>query len=245
MSALKRSLSALLATPSAAPTVKRTKRMAKYPLYRSMTRHNATMSTRRRIIQNIAIDPSLGWKVNASNGYPDIMLAPALSSCSFWAASAIAYQPVLPGATDFTNLYDQYRIKKVNVELWYSANDSIVSQPTFPLPLVHVMNDYNSTASQSLDAYLEHPELKTYQLGKEKRISWSFVPRTRGDVLTDNAILSSSANNRAGLWIDTSSANIQYLGVRFYIDFLGIATAVNLGSVQFIVTYDMEFRYVK
>lgn len=194
----------------------------------------------RRLQQTATVNGSLGW----GSAY-DTTIAPALSSCSFWQAGIIAYQPTLPNVSEFTNLYDQYRIRKVHVEVFCTASEHGISTPTIGLPILHVINDYNTVGSLAITDYEQYPDMKTYMLGMGKRIKWSFVPRTRGDVITDNNLTSSSAASHALEWIDTSSANISYLGTHFYVNPCGLTTNTNLFNMTVIVTYDLEFRMVK
>lgn len=195
----------------------------------------------RQLQQIMTVTQNGGW---ANAGF-DMCILPSIGQCDIVISGTLVFQPVLPNASDFTNLFDQYRITKVHCEIIYSGNDVNATTPTYVLPAVHIMNDYNSTGSLSLVDYEQHPELITRQLGVGKRIAWSFVPRTRGDLLTNSGVTSASANNKPYQWIDTTSPNIQMLGTRAYFNNFNRNVVTDIGSVILTIRYDMEFKFVK
>jgi len=201
--------------------------------------------TRRSLVQNIGINQSLGWAAGGGTGSRDLTIQTALTSACFWLGGSIIFNPVLPSVGEFTALFDHYRIDRINVQAIFSNNESGVNAPNTVLPILHIMTDYNSVNSQTQAEYLQHPEMRSYQLGTGKTIRWSYVPRSRGDLLTDGEIVSTSANSKARQWIDTSSPQVSHLGLRMYLDTIGKTNDVDIGNVQIIVTYELSFRSVK
>lgn len=214
----------------------------KMRIYRAPRSYTPSVYRFKRQIQvPIAVNQSTGF---FGSGF-DIAIVPNLSTCDFRINGVLVFSPTLPSVTEFTTLFDQYRIKKINVRVIFSNNESGTSSPTTVLPVVHQCNDYNSLGQLLLADYQQYPNLKTWQLGKDSNISWSFVPHVRGDVLGVGGALSSSANNFPCPWLDCSSADIQMLGSRFYLNNLGRNTNVDLGSCLFLLDYDLEFKFVK
>lgn len=195
---------------------------------------------RRRTMQNVPITLNAGW---GGVGY-DMTLQPNLSFLDVTVSGTTAYSPSLPNVTEFTNLFDQYRIKKVVYRLWASLNNSN-SLTNLPNPLVHIVNDYNSNGSFALTDIEQHPDMKTYQLGTNKPITWSVTPHVRADVLTITGITSSSAWNVKHPWIDTTSTNINHLGTRLYLNNQGRNTATDIGTMTIEAIYYVEFKNVK
>lgn len=208
----------------------------------SMKRFNTTTIT-RSITQSGGVNLQNGWTGGVASGY-DITIEPTLQNCSFIVAGTTAYQPVMPNVTELTNLYDQYRIKRVYIEVWCSATEHGTGTPTAGLPLIHYANDYNSTGAFNINDILQYPDMKTRQLGGVKPIKWSFVPRIRSDVLTQGGLLSTSALNTTG-WIDTTSASVAHLGTKILINPQGLSTNISIGQMTIVVRYDIEFRFVK
>lgn len=113
------------------------------------------------------------------------------------------------------------------------------------LPVVHICNDYNDSSSKTLADYQQYPDLKTYQLGNDTDISWSFVPSTRSDVLDQGGLLSTSAASAPLRWLDTASPNVLHYGTRVYLNNLGRNTNVDIGTVLLMVSYDIECKMVR
>lgn len=204
---------------------------------------NNTTTIRRTLMQSAAINLSTGWTGGVSSGY-DICIAPTLINTSFIVAGTTAFQPVVPNVSELVNLFDEYRLKRMHYTFFFSSNSAATNTPANCLPILHIANDYDSAAAFSLSDILQYPEMYTYQLGKEKRISWSMTPRVKSDVLTQGGLLSSSALLSTG-WLATSSGSIEYLGTRVYINTQGRTTNVDVGSLTIQVTYDIELRRVK
>lgn len=218
------------------------RRKTKYRLYRAPKSRNPGVYRFKRSLQ-------LTTTVNQSTGYfgagYDMCILPSLNQCDFRINGVLVFSPTLPNVTEFTGLFDQYKITKVSVRVIFSGNSSDPVTPTLCLPVVHQVNDYNSTGALTLSDYQEYPEMKTHQLGQDKRIAWSFVPHVRGDLLTIGGVLSSSANNMPCPWIDCTSSTIQMLGTRLFLNNLGRNTNQDIGSIMFLVDYHMEFKFVR
>lgn len=196
-----------------------------------------TYSFQRTIQQTLPMNQATGW---GSTGSFALTLAPCLSSLDVFAGGTLLYQPVMPGLTDFTNLFDQYKVTSIRYELYYSCNDNQLPS-TNSLPMVHVVNDYNDTSGFTLGDIQQYPNMYTFQLGKEKPIVWYLQPRVRLDVLTNTGVTSSSAFNTTG-WIDTSSPSIQMLGTKIWLNTMGRTANVDIGNVVLIATYNIEFK---
>jgi len=196
---------------------------------------------KRQIQVSMTVNQSTGF---FGAGY-DLGIYPSLNQCDIRINGVLVFSPTLPNVTEFTNLFDMYKIVKVGVRAMFSGNSSEPASPTLCLPVVHQMNDYNSQGAMTIADYGEHPELKTWQLGQDRNISWSFQPRVRGDLLTIGGVLSSSADNKACPWIDTSTSTIQMLGTRFFLNNLGRNTNQDIGNILFLIDYYMEFKFVR
>lgn len=173
-------------------------------------------------------------------------IAPSLAACDFYIGGSLTIAPNVPNASEFTNLFDLYRIKKITVEIFTSFTDNLAVSPgVISMPVVHIANDYNSTGSYALSDILQYPQMHTYQLGA-KPIKWSFYPHVRADVLTDITIpTSSSAMQEISPWLDTSSSNILHLGCMIYMNTMGYTSSTNIGTATMLIHYDFEFKNVK
>lgn len=207
--------------------------------------------TRRTIQQVIAVGnySNTGWVTGTNIAYPDLCMTHALSATSMWINNAIVYQPVLSNASEFVNLFDHYRIDRINITGFFSANQVLADGTTTAegrvLPILHIMNDYNTTTAQTLSNYLEHPECRHIQLGINKTFRHSYVPRVRELSLGDNDTTTYPGVSKPYQWIDTNSPSIAHFGTRFYLDTFGLTGDETLGRFQFLVEYELSFKSVK
>lgn len=221
-------------------------REARYPvaIYKPIkyTSENNVFKVRRTVSQNFNMNLGLGFN---GGGY-DMRIAPTLATMDFFIGGTLSFAPAVPNASEFINLFDQYRIRKVHVEIYCSAIDNLITNPAVnSLPLIHLANDYNSTGSYALTDIEQYPSMHTYQLGC-KPIKWSFSPHTRTDVLTDLVVPSStSALQSVSPWLDTTSSTVQHLGLMVYLNTMGLTPNANVATVTVFVHYDFEFKNVK
>lgn len=211
-------------------TIKRALRQSKVSVYRFS----------RCLSQNFTWNPLSGLGASGA----DLCITNSLSMTDFIINGTSIASPSIPNASEFTNLFDQYRLKRIDYEIYWSQNLSNAGTAA-PIPVVHIVNDYNTVASFSKSDIFQHPDLKTYQCDPQKPIKWFVYPHVRSDVLTNGGLVSSSAMNLRAPWIDTSSASIQHLGTLVYIDNLGRTTNADYGTFLFKVIYHMEFKNVK
>lgn len=238
MTSVKRTIS-LIDTP--AKTYKKSRVVKKAVTKKSTTKADF-LKVRRNTQQHMAISLTTGF---AASGF-DLNLSYSLSQTTFLIGGATVYIPTLPNVAEFTNLFDQYRINRVSLHIFYSENQSN-SGVQYPYPLLHLYNDYNSFGSFNLSDMQQYPNMATYQLIPGKPIVWSCRPHGQVDILTDGGLLSTSALNVSSKsqWLDTSSANIRLLGTRMYLDNQGRNTVADIGTITIKLVYDLEFKDVK
>lgn len=207
--------------------------------------------TRRTVQQvlSIANFGSTGWVTGGSTAYPDLCITHSLSTSNFFVNNAVLYQPLLSNASEFVNLFDHYRIDRINITGFFSANEVGANSTEYAegrvLPVIHIMNDYNTTSTQTLNNYLEHPECRHIQLGTNKTFKHSYVPRVRELSLGDNDIATYPGVSKSHQWIDTNSPQVGHYGTRFYCDTYGLTGDEQIGRFQFLIEYELSFKSVK
>lgn len=195
---------------------------------------------RRATDQQVSISGAGGL---SSLGF-DLSMSFSLAQTNLFVAASLLAAPAIPNAAEFVNLFDQYRIKRVKVEFFFSQNQSNVL--TAPIPCLHICNDYNSgSTSFSKSDIMQHPDMKTIQLKEGYPIVHYVYPHVRQDVLTTSGITSTSAANYLAPWIDTTSNNVEHLGVRVYVDNLGRTSGGDIGTLYMKFSYDMDMKNVK
>lgn len=125
----------------------------------------------------------------------------------------------LPGYTDFTSLYDQYRITAWTMYFAFDRNMAPISNTAGlfdqGMPLITIVKDYDdATALTSEDQYSQYDPVIRRRLG-EGIISVSIAPRA-ATALYSGAFTSYGIGSR-GLWVDAASPGVQYYGIKFNI----------------------------
>lgn len=237
------------------PISKRSRRM--YALPRKPSKNNASRSSvilkiPRSVYTKVykfsrsthwyaALNPAIG--VAGLSAY-DIQLLYNLGGVEISIGGVGVTGPNLPNASEFTNLFDQYRITNVRIEAYISQNTE--NTPSYPNPLLHITNDYNSSGSFSLSDMEQYQSMRTYQPNDGSRVVWNCRnPSNRADLLTNTGVTSTSAGNWNS-WVDCSSPEVRYYGTRMFVDYLGRTSANdNIATLYLKFTYDLEFRMVK
>lgn len=156
------------------------------------------------------------------------------------------YGPTIPSYTEFTSLYDDYRIKKVILRLDWSQNSYSGSTTTIMPPLLYYVQDFNDSNAVSLSTILQYPEVKThsfYQNGY-KPLIMELTPRPLVD-LAGTGVGTGYGPTLEAPWIRTSETNIPHYGVKIYGHNFDVATASATGFVNIMAAFELEFRGVK
>lgn len=120
----------------------------------------------------------------------------------------------LPDFTDFTSLYDQYRINKVVVKLIPKVTQAVleggVAMLNQNLQQVHSAIDYDDvTAPNSISDLTQY---QNHRMSRGNQIHTRvFVPKA----LTTIGAVSSAP--KAKQWLDTSTSGIQHRGMKLFI----------------------------
>ena len=238
---MKRSYTLTQSSQSSQPS-KAFKRSRRYKLPLTIKSKKAPVThilrARRSVQQHMAYNPSSGW---AGGGF-DLGIAFSLANLELNIGGVTTYTPSVPQVSEFTNLFDEYRIVSVDLEIFYSQGSS--NTVSYPTPMLHIANDENSAGSFNLSDMQQYPYCHTYQLsqaGIKGPIKWRVIPSCRLDALTTTGVSSTSAFN-ANDWIDTASSTVRFLGTRCYIDNLGRSVDADMATITVKATYNMEFR---
>lgn len=136
-----------------------------------------------------------------------------------------AYNIAIPGASDFPNLFDEYRIKKVVVKfiprVTESGNDSYANVPaaaggvSATTQAVIFPNMMTSTDDDSGIA-LNRATLSQYQNQKlalfDKILTYTFYPKLQTDAILGASTFNQRAVVNRNTWIDTATGSARYLG---------------------------------
>nr|WAE42875.1 MAG: capsid protein [Cressdnaviricota sp.] len=163
----------------------------------------------------------------------------------------INYVPIfklsnLPSYTEFTTLYDQYRICAVKMKILYDATvtSTPVGNATAMMPnCISVYDSNDSSALTGIHDYEQYTSMKIRRLG-DRPISLYIKPKTAMPVY-QGVVLSGYAQGVAK-WIDSNSPDVEYYGVKigFAGNLEGGVGTNNIGHAFIECTYYIECRDV-
>ncbi len=112
-----------------------------------------------------------------------------------------------PGAADFTNLFDQYRIIQIQIDFVANSSSGFYS----PFYSVIDYDDYNVAAG--LTDLLQYQTLMVTQSNAVH--TRTFTPRL-ATAAYGGVAFTSYANSSAWTWIDVASPTVNYYGLKYY-----------------------------
>lgn len=145
----------------------------------------------------------------------------------------------LPDVTDFTNLYDMYKILKIKYTLMPKGNSSDVGIAAGLGNMVRVCSvlDYDdSVAPTSFNQLCQYNNIKwTHSTQNHSR---TLVPKFLREVSTG---LGTTANEVSTGWINCANNNVQHRGIK-----VGIQAPQN-GTVDYdlVIKYTLAFKGVR
>jgi len=165
-----------------------------------------------------------------------------------WGSYAFSFQlNDCANTSAFLNLYDQYRIDRV--EVYIGATDSgltgnasvatLVTAPSLWIQYALDFDDWNApTSATYLDQYESSIVMRHDTTGRPynpAEAMFSFVPHTAVATLGTGLVFT-SYGNKGPSWIDSASAAVAHMGVKFL---LPSPLSTSLGNP----CYDVRFKY--
>lgn len=148
----------------------------------------------------------------------------------------------LPSYSEFTNLFDAYKLCAIKQKFVFDRNSSEVVGDSKGLPTLLTVNDFNdSTAIANEDEILQYPSYKAKRMSMP--ITRYFKPRTLQSMASSN-----SAETRSQYLVCSSSADAVYYGLKWAIRMdhpFDAATSHKLGTLRIYTTYYMSFKNMK
>lgn len=140
--------------------------------------------------------------------------------------------------SDFTNLFDQYRINAVKISFVPNFSNSALEYAANSAGLhsIHTVIDHNDNTDPN-----DVLELMQYDNYRRKRIDRVMTRYFKVNTLADTKPSGLSAEWKK--WISTSSTDVAYYGLKYWIDALESSTVTAVFDV--FVTYYIQCRSVK
>lgn len=146
-------------------------------------------------------------------------------------------------AGDFTQLYDQYKIKGVKVTI-VPLSDNSTAQSSGFLPTLYWARDYDSAGvAPSNEAELRsRQDCKTMRLTGPRSI-YIRSPKCTTDVEVQGAGVTLASKIENAGWIDCADTNVMHNGLKMW--FKNVDLRVSPGTItafRFELTYYLQFR---
>jgi len=139
----------------------------------------------------------------------------------------------LPNSTEFTALYDQYRISHVTLMLISSTSQSIPSSVNSGC--LYVVKDYDDASLLSLNTdYLQYQNCRVLN-PVSRTIKVELKPRMAVATYAGGAFTSYA--NQPSTFIDAASPSVEHYGVK-----IGISATTAVITYQVVAHYTLEFK---
>lgn len=147
----------------------------------------------------------------------------------------------LPNYTEFTALFDQYKIVGVDMQIIYSQNTSAINDPN-GIPLMwYVIDRDDNTLPTSIDELRQYDNCQCIRLDKPFHI---YITNPKySSTAWDNAIASGYAQGRG--WLQTAYPGIDYYGIKTAIQNDFGQSDTTGGAVRYEATYYLLMKSVK
>lgn len=201
-------------------------------------------------IRHVSGDNGDVWRIEDSAG----MLNPLYASGTAWGAESIigSYQnsfalnsrlTAVEGYTDFTNLYDRYKITGVKATFMYQSDSSAVNSSSV-LPTIMYAVDKDDLTPDGFAAFRQKQDMKRKILTANRPFSIYWKPKKQMTVSSLATDVDAVATNMG--WNNCAFPGINHLGLKFYCNNLYSGTAGVASTVQtqldIQVTYYLAFK---
>lgn len=135
--------------------------------------------------------------------------------------------------TEFTTLYDQYRINKVVLELkWSGAIEDVNERDLNNPPMLYYVRDYDDATALSENEFRENCRTKTLVLKPSKIYKLVIVPAQLHQVYS--SVVSSGYAIKWKQWTDVGNVSVPHYGFKF-----GVKYPANeaYGTIEVSATY--------
>lgn len=143
----------------------------------------------------------------------------------------------VPNVTDFTNLYDQYKICGVKLEVIPQFDNAQVATPATNIVTqnFHVTDYDDSTTPPNMDALMQHQDVKRVP---STRIIKKYIKPCFASQIFNTGITSTYGARRG--WIDCATPDTEHYGMKF-----GFTSNPNAMRYGLRMTFYLAFKQVR
>lgn len=195
----------------------------------------------------IGINAQTGFVLNgAATNFFNMQISFALSQVYIAFGGTGALSIPVPNFSEFTALFDQYRIDYVECGFAFTANSQDPGVTT-ALPIMWVAKDYSDANIAPIADVQQYKSAQCFQLGNPAPGGYKVIRvRPTVDLQVYQGITSGFASANGKTWIETGTPDVPHYGLKCAIDStLFGATNVQLGNLSMYFKYHLSFKNVK
>lgn len=202
-----------------------------------------TYHFRRTLAFDLNINPASGYALAGNN----LNLVFALSGVSYYINGVGSGFISFPNYSEFTSLFDQYQLKTMEIEFYWSKNVAAESGSNATQPLIWSAFDYDDAGNTTLSNLQQYPAVRTTILGEDggKVLRMSITPRARLQMPDGAGGTGFSPTMVSNPWIDCSYPAVEHYGVKTYLDTFGRTTSLDIGTMKVVVRGSFAFKNVR
>lgn len=181
------------------------------------------------------------------DGYPytDLEVSFAMGGTNWRIGGTSIYTDALPDNTDFTNLFDQYRIRSVYVRVDVPAGlfNGVISGIIFPH--IFYAPDYDDVSSTTKAQILQYPQMKEHSFYTQgyQPLLFRFTPKPLRDIAA-SGVLTAYGPTTESPWLRTVDTIVPHYGMKFVFDYMNLSGMTTF-PMEFTVWFDLEFTNPK
>lgn len=197
---------------------------------------------RRCFSQDISYAPSTGFFL----GGPNIQMNFSGSTQEVRIGGVLVFGALLPNASEFSAIFDQWRIKSVTIRLDWNSNSVDPTQVAQTPPLLYYVTDYDDSTDASVTALLQYPGVQTHSFMQNgyTPVVYTFHPKPLKDV-AGSGLLTSYGPDLSQPFIRTAELSTPYYGMKIATYPMGGTSSSTTGLLRITGYVDLEFANPK
>lgn len=144
----------------------------------------------------------------------------------------------IPNASNYTTLFDAYRIKKIELKFVQGYNNNPTAPGSVSQPVIYIVTDRDDGSTPvSVSSIIERQNSRILSLSGAKSVhKHTFVPCVASlDLSTSSSNIPTSI--REAPWLDSGFQNVAHFGVKYAVDNL-----LQFAQINVYAKYTFEMR---
>lgn len=199
----------------------------------------APFSTRRTTTRQLSWNPAVGLETLSSS---TLQITYAPSAIDFRIGGVSIYLDSLPSVSEYSALFDQYRIKGVTIRMDYNVNLYSNNGVAYASPLISYVMDKDDSNDLTLANMFQYPQVATHSFQENgyKPLILHFSPKPLVDI-AGSGISTGYSPMKIAPFIRTTDLAIPHYGMKFAVQGNGGSVNAVIGFFQITTYVDLEF----